>query len=553
MNDIRRRRLLAFLLVFALILIRFSYYGPTYFYQLDDYIQYHNYMAFHPDVGELIAGLGILAARPLAGLADLFVWSRFFPVMYAAVVLLSALYAASAVLFQAVFSRHVKCGWVFLLVYSVLPLNFEGTYWVSASSRVVCGLFFTALSAWLFQRALEAGRKGRRGYLTGFGLTQLMAFGFYEQALVLSFGLTLLLVLLNWKKYKTAALWGLWSFADLALFAVFTKVFSQSALYSGRMELMLPTDPAYWSQFFPRLLGQLSSAFCKGTFYTMAKGFYRGAGLLLADGVLWYPAAALALAALVFFAARRADECKGPLPLWLGLILGALLALGPLAPFFVLKDTWFSLRGTVFSLPGIALFADCLLALLLAKVPARKAVTAALAALFAFGAAVAGVSELHDYRATTLNDQAALAAIQTGVQPLADTVQGGARKALKVAVLGLEPSYLDNQNFFYHEHIHGVTESTWALTGAIQCYTDDPTFPTVTPVPAGQIVWQAYSAAGHTLEGYDAVYLYRRAGGDLIPVSLLPGEEPNTFRLLANDGSECAVAAPGGLTFAEPG
>lgn len=548
MNIVRRRRLMAFLLVFALVLLRFSYYGPAYFYQLDDYIQYHNYMAYHSDVGALIEGLGLLAARPLAGLADLFVWSRFFPVMYLAVVLLSALYAASALLFQSVFSRFAHCGWVFLLGYTLLPLNFEGTYWVSASSRVVCGLFFTALSAWLFQRFLEGSGKGCWGFFAGYALTQLMAFGFYEQALVLSFGLTLLLVLLNRRAHGRASLWGLWSFAGLGLFGAFTKAFSQSTLYSGRMDLILPTDPAYFSAFLPRLLLQLYNAFCRGGFYTLFKGFARGVKIALADAAVWYLLLAAALAVLVFLAVRRAPETETKSLPWLGPVLGILLAAGPLAPFFVLNDTWFSLRGTVFSLPGIALLADSLLSLILSKVSARRLVTGVLAALFAFGCTVAAVSELHDYRQTTLDDQAAVEAVRRGIAPLVGTADPG---SLKIVILGMEPSYLDNQNFYYHEHIHGVTESDWALTGALHCLSGDPTLPPVTPIPAGQIVWREYDAEARTLAGFNATYLYRRAGNDLVAVSMEPGDEPNTYRLIANDGTVCAVAGPNGLTFAE--
>ena len=42
----------AFLIIFGLIFIRFCCYGLTYFPQLDDYIQLHNYTAYHPDSAE---------------------------------------------------------------------------------------------------------------------------------------------------------------------------------------------------------------------------------------------------------------------------------------------------------------------------------------------------------------------------------------------------------------------------------------------------------------------------------------------------------------------
>lgn len=552
MNEIRRRRLFAFLLVFALVLIRFSFYGPTYFFQLDDYIQYHNYTAYHPDLAALIQGLGLLAARPLAGLADLFLWSRFFEHMYLAVVILSLLYAVSALLFQGVLSRHAPCGWPFLLVYSILPLGFEGTYWVSASSRVVCGLFFTALSAWLFQRGLETPSRARWALLPAAALAQLAAYGFYEQALVLSFGLTLLLALLNRKQSGHAALWGLWSVVNLGLFAAFTRLFSQSTLYSGRMELILPSSGTYWTEFLPRLGEQLNQAFFRSGGLTLTKGFLRGFRIALADGI-WYLLLALALAAAVFLLARTQPEGDSSSPAWqgpvLGMVLGLLLALGPLAPFFLLKETPFALRSTVFSFPGIALFIDSLLSLALARLPVRRLVSAGLCAAFAFCCTVAGVSELHDYRQTTLDDQAVAQAIYSGTESLVGTLNLDSWKDYRIAVLAVEPTYLTDQNSYYRNHIHGVTESGWALTGALQWLSGNPAFPSVTPIPAREIVWQAYDNDGHTLSGYDALYLYSRADSSLIPVTIERGKEPNTLRLLRSDGRICAVATPDGLTY----
>ncbi|MEG2815681.1 MAG: hypothetical protein RR885_05605, partial [Oscillospiraceae bacterium] len=64
-----------FAVLFGLVFARYCYYGFEYFYQLDDYIQYHNYAAFNKNFSELISGLGLLSNRPLAGLCDFFVWS----------------------------------------------------------------------------------------------------------------------------------------------------------------------------------------------------------------------------------------------------------------------------------------------------------------------------------------------------------------------------------------------------------------------------------------------------------------------------------------------
>ena len=76
----------------------------------------------------------------------------------AAVALISAMYAASACLFRRVWGEYFGTGYLFLVVYALLPLGVEGTYWISASNRVVPSLFFVALAMYLFQKWCRTGR-----------------------------------------------------------------------------------------------------------------------------------------------------------------------------------------------------------------------------------------------------------------------------------------------------------------------------------------------------------------------------------------------------------
>ena len=191
-NHERQNNLLPFLSVFLLVALRYLYFGFRYFPQLDDYIQYHNYAAMG-SVPYLIGKLGLLAARPLAGLFDITLWSWLWPCMIVSVLLLSAAYAASAVSFRNLFAKHFGAGGLFVVFYALMPLGIEGTYWVSASSRIIPGLLFCALAAGRFSRYLESGR---RGPLVGALVLQFLTFCFYEQTAVLSCALHILLALL---------------------------------------------------------------------------------------------------------------------------------------------------------------------------------------------------------------------------------------------------------------------------------------------------------------------------------------------------------------------
>ena len=86
----RTQQVLPGILLYSLVFIRYVYYGFRYFYQLDDYIQYHNYTYFYDDLWNFVAEMGMLSSRPAAGPADVFVWSRFFPCMIVAVAVLAA-------------------------------------------------------------------------------------------------------------------------------------------------------------------------------------------------------------------------------------------------------------------------------------------------------------------------------------------------------------------------------------------------------------------------------------------------------------------------------
>ncbi len=115
--DEKERYLLVFLIIFALIFARYCAYGFQYYYQLDDYIQYHNYTAGEGEVWSVIMRLGMLAARPLAGLADVFIWEKFFPVMLLGVAVISAMFAVQKG-FKSSFWNRLR---VFSCVYALAP------------------------------------------------------------------------------------------------------------------------------------------------------------------------------------------------------------------------------------------------------------------------------------------------------------------------------------------------------------------------------------------------------------------------------------------------
>ena len=524
---------LGFFLLFALIFVRYCGYGLQYYPQLDDYIQLHNYTAYHPDTWAFMQKLGVLAARPAAGVLDILFWGHVWPHLLTGLALLSVLYAASAALFCRVWKKYFQTGWIFLTLYALLPLGMEGTYWISAANRVIPSLFFTALTMYLFQRWCESGR----GWLMPcWFLAQLAAFSFYEQGLVLSVTGIFLVAILEFRNHRPRAFWSLLTFVNAAIYFIFTSYFSQSALYASRSEMVLPWQPGWLHWVFLPALRQVGAAFLKGGVYTTLKGFLRGAGLIFSESHWLWLAVVLLLCAALFLLARRdvRSRLRGKTTA-LALLTGFLMALAPVTIFFVLGNPWFSLRGTAASFCGIALMADALFTWLLGRLKNAETVTAVLCTFLAAVFCVASLSELHDYKATYEDDQAVLSAI------CAATNDGRALPSEgDTLILGVEPSYLPAQNFSFHEHIHGVTESRWALTGGLQCVSGWKDFPYVKPLSA------AVSAEAFAKEEYAALYLYDHETHAVQPVTARLSED-GAYDLLDSNGIAAGRITPAGL------
>ena len=535
----KERPWLVFALIFALVLLRFCYYGFTYYPQLDDYIQLHNQSAYY-SAKAVILDMGLLSSRPLASVMDYFFWSRFWSFLMAAVALISAMYAASACLFRRVWGEYFGTGYLFLVVYALLPLGMEGTYWISASNRVVPSLFFVALAMYLFQKWC---RTGKALWLPLYFVAQLISFCFYEQGLVLSVtGVLLVGIIEFFRGNRSRSLFSLLTFVNAGVYFAFTGYFSTSTGQLGsRLRLTLPWQEG-WDKVFLSAAGQTGESFLIGGYKTLVDGFRRGLACIAEDfSLLWVLVLVLLCAALFLFARRFTAERpagEAALPRRWALLVGFLMALAPVTLFFVLSSPSVALRNTVFSFCGIALFLDAAWSMLLTRCPARGLITGAVCAVCAAVFSVAAVSELHDYRATTQADQRAARAITAAVE--------GDEGA--IAVLNLEPNYLSEQNFLYHEHIHGATESAWALAGLLSWAADTPAFPAATPVPMGgrytgsltefgALLW--YDHKTGTVQSVmavpagEGVYEIQTAGGD----TLAAAQEENGAGRLVPAGS----------------
>lgn len=510
-----------FLLIFSLIFCRYLFFGWEYFYQLDDYAQHHNYLFIMKEKGNSIPDFfqetGFHSMRPLATLLDITLWSWLFEEMIFGVLLISLLYAGSAMLFYKLFSQFFPCSPLFLVIYSLIPLGFEGVYWMSASSRVVTGIFLASLSAYFFQ---EFCTKGKKSHFLIFFLGQTLSFGLYEQCMVLSLTLTGLLILYHLifsrDTQRKRSLLGFSFLFSLYIYYFVTHLGEAAEMYANRSEIILPS-PYYYEVFLPELLSQMKTAFLAGGFYTLFKGFLRGWEILIAQqGYLYLIFTLLAVGFLGFFPKNsplypETSQKKELFKRISGSFIAIILLFAPISIFFFIATPWFGLRNTVASFCGIALLIDLVLGLFWQFLPKGQQLKQVLILSLAFACMIASISELSDYRDTYYDDYQVVSTIYPYVSTL--------DPSFSVAVLGIEKTYLEDMNLVHHEHLHGVTESDWALAGRMYEYSKVRTA-YITPLPVTTNTYFPYNAAHKRPDNFDFLFYYDHKTAVVTPLTV---------------------------------
>lgn len=509
------RRPLACAVLFILaLLLRASFGGIGYEPILDDTVQYILYPT-SVDYGALIAREGMFSSRPLAALMDLLVVGQMGNLFFA-VILMAVMHGISCVLFQRILSRFFSVGPVFAVIYTLLPLGCEGTYWLSAATRVVSGLFFTACAAMVLCRFIEAGKWWR---VPLYFLLELLSFGFYEQILVLSFALSGLIFLHHFREKRAALAW--MAFLCAGIYFGFTAYFRADSPLADRMELLYPNTPYYFNVFLPDLARQIGMSFLSAGVRTTFVGFWRGlvscftgswlygiaaAGLAVWYGILNWPRHRRAVVSVEGWA--RA------------LVWGLLLFIAPITPFFVIARPYFSLRSTVPSFVGAAILIDLSLRALIRRRRAMAAVSGAMVFVCLLGCA----SEIGDYKATAKADRVLAEAVMERESELYG----------RVGILNVKEFPVTGQNYPYHEHVASVAAADWTLSAKLAAMKGTPLSFEAVPLVVEDPFYRLWNRDVKRIGGFDQLWLWE--DGELIPLTAERIGEQD-YRLYYPDGT----------------
>lgn len=536
-NKIKKPQCLLDLFIIVASVLRFLPYGIRYFAQLDDYIQYFNY-PLSGNYGELLYSLGMYSSRPFASLFDLYIWGKFRNCLVVALILLAILYAIAGILFRKLFAKHLGTGFFFTVFFVLIPANFEGTYWISASSRTALGLFFTALALTAFQKYCD-NKKGSQlilfliFYFTGSCL--------YEQILIVATLLTLLFVFLNYRDGKKHALDGFWFFFALFIYVAITKVLGNDGALAGRSELIFPTSAYYFDIFLPSVLTQVTRVLLQSGVVTLFKGFAAGAVLTFTDSRFLYLILVVAFVWGIYRILRKTPPqvtiherkklfSKHPrLEKYFTPLCGLILIFAPASIFFIIANPWMSMRAFVPSVVGFSLLFDWFIRQIKAKKIHVTAVSCCILACLSMVAAVAEVrayKDVYEYDTAVINEIAAVA----------DTIPDSAR----VGIFNLKAHPGKVRVFEYHEHVQSVVESTWATTGALIHKMNLDPLPFV-PVPidtSESTIYYAWNCKDKRIDTLDLLFYRDEETNSLRP--LIYTEDNGVYKITFEDGTPYA-------------
>lgn len=454
---------------FLALLFKLFSYGACYFPVLDDYIQYGGYPLYE-NLSHVYLNIGTIATRPFAAFLDPLFWGSFFPHMQFALFIIAVASFTGAKLITKAFERMGI--FVTTFVYTILllcPLGFEGTYWISASSRICVGLLFTGLALYFLIKVID---KKSKSWLIPYILCCVLSFGFYESVMILSALLQVILIMTlvknkkKWYKYLATPV------ICAVLMLAYYKVAGNIGALGSRLNTVAIENMGQKSK---ELFSQLYEIFVVGTYKTVFLGAYHGFLLVLSDrtGIVM-----LAIAVLIAFLCAYFGKNADLKAKWTICVpFGFLLVLLPLVPNVLSGEVWLTYRSIVPCFLGIVLITAPIAAPLLKKKSVRAVVIFLTVLLFLSG----NVNELDTYKRVYETDNLL---IEKVCQKLDGDVLSGKRNAVVV----LDEEVKVAQTSYYKDHVKSVFSSDWALTGAVRAKCRNINIKNVTPVFANEKV-----------------------------------------------------------------
>lgn len=406
-----------------------------YFPILDDHIQYSAYSLYTKKY--ILFTVGTIYKRPGAAVFDLFVWQNF--KMPVSVIIITVMLVFSLFMLKEVFKTvNINIG-IFSGAFMLFcPLNLEAVYWLSASSRIVAGLFFCALSLYIITFAK------RKIGIFAFWFFNLLSYLFYEQALIFSCVTTVFFLFFKNKKLTAIPI------LNIVLTGGYYIICAPFDRFSARAEIGF--------KIFPHIKS-LAEIF----FSVLPKMIFKSKYLVLSI---------IVFIVLIFILYKFCNTCQRKS--FYGIIYAMLVFVCPLLPHFILKNSYLSLRSTFFAVTALGIFLDNI------TLSKRTANTVSALVLSLFLAASA--SEFFEYKSVYETDK-------TICENIINSHLIEDNKTYYL--IGAKRMY-NNINAPFAEHILNITQADWSLTGAVRAYSHNKNIKRIIPIENESLATQNY-------------------------------------------------------------
>jgi len=454
------KRKAGWIMLFMLIMLKYAYYGYSYYPVRDDNIAYGAF-GFNSNVfTNVFLYYKLYTVRPLAGLLDTYFWMNLWGNLGVALFIITLIHFITCILIYKIFEANdLKIGFFAMIIFALLPLGSEATYWINASTRIIVGLFFTAFSLYLLCCYLNNhdSLKNRYIVLGGFSIVNLISLGFYEQLIVLSFSAAMLIIIKNWKKITNKFIVAL-PVVNLGIVGLWYKFFSTQGMHASRSTLINKDYIDHTTKVASSIFKMWSNTLSELWNY----GFRKGIKVIIEDKNYLFMAAAIALSVITAVLIIR--ECKekdiklkiNMAKLCTGLVLFVL----PLVPFFILNDVIFFKRNIFLSFLGLGLILEAM-----ANQVSRNFVLnigkGIVVGLVTFVFLMGNVYELYYYRQVGIIDYEIAGKISK-----ADGIEEFLSDRKEMILFNPKARYVEA----YTNRSPNCTDADWSLTGLLQAY-----------------------------------------------------------------------------------
>jgi hypothetical protein len=260
------------------------------------------------------------------------------------------MHLVSCYLLQDIFAKlKIRFGEFGIIIFALAPFNFEAVYWISASTRIVIGLFVCLLSVKLLIKYIE--KRNNKMLLAAF-LLNLLAMGFYEQIIVFNLFIACFVLFLKRKEVKNRLIFFI-PFVSMGIIGIYYAYFIAKFPDLARAQART-TDYLTQAKTVIRSIFDIAIS---AQFYSMITTFKDGVITILHNNSYIYLAlvAVLSILLYTFFTKDKISLREKRIK---QLLTGILFFIVPFIPFFILNYYYIANRNVFLSMIGIAVLLE---------------------------------------------------------------------------------------------------------------------------------------------------------------------------------------------------